>query len=142
MDPVTRPAAEQSGLQYLDARDYRLVVTVDHDGDVTIEHQHGDDATARNDMALLAAQIVDELGPDAVDDHLQALHLAETPHAVDDPRPVVVEPPPAGRFVLACRCGRALSLRQMCRLVIAGAVGGPGSAPAIAPIVCKRCASA
>ena len=126
-------------LQYLDARDYRLIVLVDHERVVEVAHQHADDDTARDDMALLAAQVIDELGPAVVDDHLQAIQLAEPQPIESHPRSVRIHPPRRGRFVLVCgRCGRAVnatSLRRAPRL-FAGTTGP------IDPIICKRCASA
>lgn len=108
-------------LQYLDERDYRLAVTVDHDGDVEIQHQDGDDTDALMAIASLA---VDRVGRAAIERHRRTTGI-------------VVTPPPAGQAMLACRCGAVLDAAQMRRLVPAGA--DPRS-PVIRPIVCGQCA--
>jgi len=135
---VTVPADIEPApsLQYLDARDYRLVVLVNLDGDVEIAHQLADDETARSDMGLLAAQILDEVGREIVDDHLQAIQLSAPALTAINIR---VKPPRPGRAVLVCgRCGRAVHAHQLRRLP--AVPHAPGSAPAIDPIVCNSCA--
>lgn len=108
------PAPDQ--LDYYDARDYTLLVTVRaSDGRVTVEHQAGDDQQANRDLARLAAEIVDQLTPD---DHT-----------------VVIRRPFPGIAVLACRCGRALDTADMRRRR-----RGPfQQLEQLQPIVCEDC---
>jgi hypothetical protein len=140
MDTVTRPAEELSDLAYFDARDYRLVVTVDNLGVVTIEHPVGDTATtalARERMIRLAAEIVDEVGPRPVADALGADEV--TPADLVRGKGVVVAPPAPGFAVLGCRCGRVLDSRELAWLPTTR----PYKAGHVFPrIVCSRCASA
>lgn len=133
MDTVTRPADEHSDLGFLDGRDYRLIVTMDHDRRIVVEHQHADDRIARRDMTRLAAEIVDEVGPLAV---AVALGAAEvTPqHLVG--RGVIVTPPGAGLAVMPCsRCGRMLAAPEMHRARPREGMAGH----VLAPIVCLEC---
>ncbi len=62
-----------------------------------------------------------------------------TPDAVPDGPPVPIMPPAPGSAVLACRCGRVLSLPEMHRPV---ATGRRTSGPTIEPIRCRHCATA
>ena len=136
---MTRPAAEQSGLQYLDAADYRLVVTVDNLGVVTIEHPVGDTtmkAVARQRMIRLAAEIVDEVGPVAVADALGADEV--TPDRLVRGKGVVITPPIVGVAVLGCRrCRRVVDSADLVWLPTTR----PYKAGHVFPrIVCTRCA--
>lgn len=125
MDTVTRPADEVSDLHYLDARDYRLVILVENDGRVVVEHPHNQ-AVARKRMTYLAAEIVDEVGQAAVDAALGKRAPVGTP----------ITTPPAGIALMPCRCGRMLSAADMHRARPRYGMAGP----VIAPIVCARCA--
>lgn len=55
--------SDPAELEFFDGRAYRLMVTMHADtGEVRIEHQAGSDAQADTDMAMLAAEIVDQIG--------------------------------------------------------------------------------
>ena len=134
---MTRPADQQSDLGFLDGRDYRLIVTMDHDRRVVVEHQHADDRIARRDMTRLAAEIVDEVGPVAVAAALGADEV--TPDRLVRSKGVVVAPPPAGAAVLGCRCGRVVDAAE---LVWQPTARHEMAGPVFPRIVCPRCASA
>lgn len=48
--------------EFFDARDYSLMLTVDHAGRVEIQHQAEPDDVADRRMARLAAEIIDQIG--------------------------------------------------------------------------------
>lgn len=122
-------------LEYFDARQYTLMLTVRADtGLVEIQHQAGSDGVADRQMARLAAEIIDALGPHAVINQLGADDLRAS-----DLRPHAIDPPRRGTAVMRCRCGRMLDLRDMHRYepprdVQLGCV-------VVRPIVCFRCAA-
>lgn len=73
----------------LDGRELELLITVDLDGIVKIQHQAGDNDRANKAMARLAAEIDDQLLADDAPTH-------------------IVRPPAPGLDVLMCRCGTAV----------------------------------
>lgn len=129
---MTRPADE---LAYYDPAHYRLFVTVDNNGVVQIEHQAGSNRTADVEMARLAAEIIDQIGPDAVAAALGADEVS--PARLVRGKGVVVVPPPPGVAILGCRCGRVLDADELCRVTTIRPFMAGHTLPRIA---CARCA--
>jgi hypothetical protein len=119
-------------LGYLDARHYQLIVTLDHNGTATIEHQAGTDTHAHRQMAVLAAEIIDQVGAPAV---ARALHRADIQPADLDPH--TAPHPGLGVAVLACRCGNAIDQADMRRAHPPRATAH--ASRAIRPITCPEC---
>lgn len=66
--------SDPDALEFFDGRAYRLMVTMHADtGEVRIEHQAGTDAQADTDMAMLAAEIIDQIGRAPVDRAVQMI---------------------------------------------------------------------
>jgi hypothetical protein len=126
-------------LMYVDAREVELLVTVaagTHE--VRVEHTSGDYDKANRDMARLAADVIDQLGPDAVN---QALRDLRATARLDGPD--VVEPalpkPRRWRAMMACGCGAMLDAADM-RYADGHVRRGRGSAARIPTVVCPACA--
>jgi hypothetical protein len=132
-------AAGEGDLLAYSAHDYELMVTVaagTHE--VRVEHAAGDYEKANRDMARLAADVIDQLGPDAVNQALRDLRATarlDGPDVVED----VLRKPRRGVAMLVCRCGAVLNAADM-------RFGGGhhrrvrGSAARIPTVMCPKCA--
>lgn len=122
-------------LAWFDGRDYALMVAIRADnGAVEIQHQAGSDEAADRQMARLAAEIIDQVGVDAVVAAGNHLHLLTA--AADQ---ITIRHPGRGQAVLACRCGAVIGDRTMHRpLRLRDAQVGENAR--IDPIVCPDCA--
>lgn len=134
MGAVTSPLDEHDEIGFLDGRDYRLIVLLDHDHRVEILHQHAGDVEADQDMVRIAAEIAEEVGLGAVEAVLDTIVAARRDPA--DPDQGVVPPPP-GVAVLACRCGRVIDTSD-CRWLPTARPDKAG--PVFPRIVCPECA--
>lgn len=137
---MTGERAQAAGdLVAYDARDYELMVTVTAGThEVRVEHAAGDYEQANRGMARLAADVIDQLGPAAVNDALRDLRATarlDSQTVVEGALPT----PPRGIAVLACRCGRVLNADDL-RFADGLIRRRRGSAARIPAVVCATCA--
>jgi hypothetical protein len=141
-DPVNATADREGELMYVDARDVELLVTVaagTHE--VRVEHADGDYDKANRDMARLAADVIDQLGPGPVVKALRNLHGDP---GVDERALVegAVATPPPGAAVLACSsCKKVRDAADM-RFAPSLVPRQRGNAARIPDVVCVECHSA